>query len=366
LALEAASAASYWAHWATTPVRFPRRDRATLPAHWLTLGARTSPLSASPRKAATPGHALLNYLYALLEAETRLALLQVGLDPGMGILHADLRARDSLACDLMEIVRPDVDTYLLEWLASRVFSRCDFFETREGVCRVLPPLTHALAQTSPRWATLIAPHAESLVRSLLHLQLPDALAIPGQASERRPTKTASKQTPTPLTQANRRRSGRSKTAASSLQANVVTARCVLCGAALPDVDRQYCDKCFAARRAEIVANFTPTGFTKLASLRAAGQDPAHGRDVGMQRGQKNAKHVAAAKAWQREHDHAPITSDEFTSEILPRLKSVSLVDLMAATGLSRRYCWLIKTGQNIPHPRHWPLLGSVRQAQTKV
>jgi hypothetical protein len=43
-----------------------------------------------------PANALLNYLYAILEAEARIAILSMGLDPGMGVLHADLKARDSL------------------------------------------------------------------------------------------------------------------------------------------------------------------------------------------------------------------------------------------------------------------------------
>jgi len=43
---------------------------------------------------------------------------------------------------------------------------------------------------------------------------------------------------------------------------------------------------------------------------------------------------------------------EFALNILPKLAAVRLVDLMQATGLSRRYCWLIKTGQKVPHPRH--------------
>ena len=273
LALEAAAAATYWTHWASMPVRFPRRDLATLPAHWITLGARTSPLTASPRKAATPGQALLNYLYALLEAETRLALLQVGLDPGMGILHADLRARDSLACDLMEVVRPDVDAYLLELLASRVFSRRDFFETREGVCRVLPPLTHVLAETSLRWATLIAPHAEALVKSLLQVGLPEIFAVHGDELGQRILKTPRAQTPTPLTQANRRRGRQMKPGMPARRSIPVTSRCVVCGTPLSDGDRQHCDVCFEVRRAEIEAGFASTGPTALATLRAGGQRP---------------------------------------------------------------------------------------------
>ena len=53
-----------------------------MPEHWCSFGERHSPLTTSPRRAATPAGAILNYLYALAEFECRLALLAVGLDPG--------------------------------------------------------------------------------------------------------------------------------------------------------------------------------------------------------------------------------------------------------------------------------------------
>ena len=48
----------------------------------------------------TPGsinlaNAMLNYLYAVLESETRLAVAALGLDPGLGFFHTDTAARDS-------------------------------------------------------------------------------------------------------------------------------------------------------------------------------------------------------------------------------------------------------------------------------
>ena len=61
-----------------------------------------SPLTGSPRLAANPPNAILNFLDALLESEARLAAAALGLDPCMGVLHVDTTARDSLACDLME------------------------------------------------------------------------------------------------------------------------------------------------------------------------------------------------------------------------------------------------------------------------
>src|SRR4051812_9640747 len=115
-----------------------------MPEHWRTIGPRTSPLTASPRSAANPANALLNYLYAILEAESRIALLSIGLDPRMGVLHADLKARDSLVLDQMEAVRPRVDAFVLDLLQTHTFAMGDFFETRQGVCRVLPPMSHRL------------------------------------------------------------------------------------------------------------------------------------------------------------------------------------------------------------------------------
>ncbi|MCH8255181.1 MAG: CRISPR-associated endonuclease Cas1, partial [Gemmatimonadetes bacterium] len=42
-------------------------------------------------------NAILNYLYTILEAEARIACRTMGLDPGLGVLHSDQPARDSLA-----------------------------------------------------------------------------------------------------------------------------------------------------------------------------------------------------------------------------------------------------------------------------
>lgn len=99
--LEARAASAYWSAWKQLPIRFPSADIRRVPAHWCSFGSRQSPLTGSPRLAATPANAILNYLYALLESEARLAAAALGLDPGMGVLHVDTDSRDSLACDLM-------------------------------------------------------------------------------------------------------------------------------------------------------------------------------------------------------------------------------------------------------------------------
>ena len=66
---ESQAARAYWQAWASMPLTFARRDVGQVPDSWRVFGSRTSTLSGGPRLAATPGNALLNYLYALAEQE---------------------------------------------------------------------------------------------------------------------------------------------------------------------------------------------------------------------------------------------------------------------------------------------------------
>ena len=105
--LEAQAANHYWHAWTDVECRFITADQSKIPDHWRTFVKRASRFGGSgSHNAANPINAILNYLYALLEAEAVIASQTVGLDPGVGILHVDKQARDSLALDLMEPVRP--------------------------------------------------------------------------------------------------------------------------------------------------------------------------------------------------------------------------------------------------------------------
>jgi CRISPR-associated protein Cas1 len=48
--------------------------------------------------------------------------------------------RSSLVYDLMEPIRPSVDRLLYQFMAKTTLRVTDFFETRQGVCKVLPGL----------------------------------------------------------------------------------------------------------------------------------------------------------------------------------------------------------------------------------
>lgn len=109
----------------------------------------------------------MNYAYAILETEAKITLQAHGFDPGMGILHTDKRYRGSLAHDPIETVRPFVDGLAIELLASHELARGEVIETREGVCRVRPPLTRELISLAPGLRPALTELARSLTSRLL-------------------------------------------------------------------------------------------------------------------------------------------------------------------------------------------------------
>jgi hypothetical protein len=163
---EAKGALAYWSTMRDVQVNFSRADASKIPDHWRRFGSRVSPLTNSPRLAVNPANAILNYLYAILESESRLALATLGLDPGIGVLHNDLRSRDSLAADLMEPVRPKVDELLLKLLAAEQLRREWFFEQRDGNCRLMASFAVKLSETAPMWHSAVASYAEWIAKSL--------------------------------------------------------------------------------------------------------------------------------------------------------------------------------------------------------
>lgn len=81
----------------------------------------------SRRPALDRPNALLNFLYAMLGHDCRSALEGVGLDPQVGLLHADRPGRASLALDLMEEFRPVLaDRLALSLVNRRQLATRDF------------------------------------------------------------------------------------------------------------------------------------------------------------------------------------------------------------------------------------------------
>jgi CRISPR-associated endonuclease Cas1 len=329
----------YWQGWAAVEVKFRRSDLARVPEHWQRFGQRSSPFTSAPRLAVNPANALLNYLYAIVEAETRIACLMLGLDPSLGIVHADYRARDSLALDLMEAVRPAVDAYVLDFLAQRTFKATDFHETARGICRLLPPTTAVLAGTAPGWGRLIAPVCEEVAAML------------AATSATRVTRVR-----TPLTNAQRkagRTSKRPRPAIPAAPRPDAFHACRACGGEVPHADRVYCNDCLPGyRRDQFRDSFRGSGLATIERRKQEGVDPTHGDAAAARRGETNARRKQEVREWEERFGRV-VDLSAFDREILPHIQKVPLSRLTEATGLSLRYVSQIRRGEKAPHPRHW-------------
>lgn len=329
------AALAYWSGWSTVPVRFARRDRDRVPDHWHAFGKRSSQLTNGSRVATNPANAILNYLYALLEAEARLALLAVGLDPSVGIVHTDTRGRDSLALDLMEAGRPAVDDHVLGLLRNRAFRTTHFNESRQGACHLQPPLTEELSETLLSWREVVAAPGEQLAQTLA--QRP--------AGDSRPM-------PTPLTRANHIAS-RAAVRKRPLRVPAPMSACKRCGGEVPKRHRSYCDACLPIFRQEQrdAAGMQP----RTKSIPLSAHDATHGGVARERRAAANIARKAAVRDWDERHGKL-IDLSTFDRDILPLIQSVSLSRLCRATGLSLRYVSQIRRGEKRPHPRHWQAL----------
>ncbi len=112
--LEGAAAASYFAGL-----------RAVVPASWNFKGRNRRP----PRD---PFNALISLTYTLLMAETAMALHTAGYDPCIGYYHQLSHARESLACDLLEPLRPLADRLCLRLVSQQTLSAEHFSTTSAG------------------------------------------------------------------------------------------------------------------------------------------------------------------------------------------------------------------------------------------
>ncbi len=82
-------------------------------------------------------NALLSFLYAMLGHDCRSALEAHGLDPQVGLLHADRPGRASLALDLMEELRPVLaDRLALSLVNRRQLTAGDFVVEEAGGVRL--------------------------------------------------------------------------------------------------------------------------------------------------------------------------------------------------------------------------------------
>jgi CRISPR-associated endonuclease Cas1 len=384
---EAKAAAIYWNAWSTVPIRLRGRDLVRVPVKWTRFDSRASALTHGPRAATNPINALLNYVYSLLESETRLALLAAGLDPTLGVLHADQRNRDSFALDAMEPIRPAVDAFVLDLLEERVLTSRDFVELPNGVCRVRTPLTHDLAVTLPRWRQLVAPVVAHLAKRFrtalpglretavrprvdkrdcprLPAEVSETAEIPGTNRRSRKAKALPRlrSAPSPLCETPRKEREKRPYASKAWGTpqpealRLVPIPCAACGKAVAKRRRRHCDACIPGMKVAQATKAVVAARKALALQAAGGNDPRRDPEVNRKRAVAIPEGHRRNREWKREHAVDRREEAWFRREVLPRLDTFSLSEIAKVTGLSLTACSRIRAGARVPHSRHWEAL----------
>jgi len=378
--LEAAAANIYWRAWESLPVQFIRRDEGRVPEAWKKFEGRRSAVNPGTARSATdPANALLNYSYRLVEAEARLATLALGLDPGFGIMHADMRNRDGFVLDLMEAARPIAERHVAKLIAGHHFLRRDFEEDARGVVRVLTPLSHRLAEAMPSFGAAMAPVAEQVAQHFGSAS-PYDVGAPAVLSRSKHKEAA------------RRRSDRSEDTKGTVRrgpglkgmtprakpkqrptvpadAGLPVPPCRTCGGEIrleDDRDRprgRYCALCLADRRREVGETLNPLAH---AVAKRSGVRATHTSSATARRKAGVASHRAAQKEWEAAHGGEVFDPEWFRREVLPRLERVSLVTIARETGISTSAASRVRSGKQLPHPRHWEALIRLSSASSEA
>jgi CRISPR-associated endonuclease Cas1 len=331
--LEAHAAVTYFGALRNVPVLWPKADLPRIPDHWRTIGSRQSPLSGGPRLAVTPVHAILNYCFALCESESRLALAALGLDPGLGLgLHTDTPNRDSLALDVLEPVRPEVEKWLIAWITRGPLRRADFFETENGNCRLMSHFCAKLSETAPTWGKLVAPWAEYVTRALW-----------ASTSRARSSRLPS----TPLTQQHRR-----EAKGQDQLPNVSVPRpqrvCRGCGAVLSSKQVNHCALCgVSVSRANMI------------EVARRGRVASKSAESRAQLSASQKRQRAARRGWLPSSLPAWLTQSSYREMILPRLAAITVATLARTMNVTEPYAAEVRKGRHVPHPMHWQALAGL-------
>jgi hypothetical protein len=246
----------------------------------------------------------------------------MGLDPGLGWSHRDTPYRDSAALDVLEALRPVIDTYLLDLLGTRTFSRKEFVEAPSGHVKLSPLLASLIARDALQHVRASAEPVAEHVARLVGAGASSPVTV-------RPRLT-------------RTRKGR--------RSHSVGSACRSCGVIL-DSGRQFCDECLPGFDRERTDKLKVAGASRLAAMRASSSDPAQSAVAQDKRRAKSRAESLAMRAYEREHGLPdPV---RYEDEILPAIRALTVPALMRLTGLSQYHCWLVREGRRKLHVRHW-------------
>jgi len=162
LGIEGDCAAAYFRAWHGVPLNWSGIKRKPIPNNWLEIAPRNMLWQRHAQNARHPINAMLNYGYGILKSQLRSEVVAAGLDPSIGFVHGNYSNRIPLVSDLMEPLRPVVDSNILRFALSHIFTPGDFTINRTGGCRLNPQLAKQIVKQ-----TAISAGVSSVVKDAL-------------------------------------------------------------------------------------------------------------------------------------------------------------------------------------------------------
>ncbi len=208
-----------------------------------------------------------------------------------------------------------------------------FAEQSDGNCRLMGSFAVRLSETASIWRRAVAPIAELVARAFWStIRRPDAPIA------------------TRLTQNNKRAAkgspAQSPFARVPSQANI----CAECGKPI-ERGSKHCANCSLKHSTALLIAGAKRGRIISHSPQA-------------QAGRKETKRLndLARSQWSPSTLPSWLTEETYTSQIQPRLVSVTLSQIASAIGVSIPYASDIRKGRRRPHPRHWLKLARLVEA----
>ncbi len=230
----------------------------------------------------------------------------------------------------MEPVRPEVDSFLLDWIARGPLKREWFFEKRDGNCRLLGSFAVRLTETVPMWRRGVAPYAEFVAQTLWSIER-NSKIVPATRLTQRRKREAQVGSPFPSSEPVPPRENFCRTCGIVIKAGSMLCR-VCAGPAFVDHLVKIGRECrVAAHTAE-----------------------AQRRRSGTQ--QRNAE-----KQRRSSPDSLPgwLSESAYIQKIQPLLAKKTNSAIAVAISCSLHYAIHIRTGRRIPHPRNWETLAKL-------
>jgi len=165
--LEGKGAARYFDSWLGFPLPW-KKDRmiSKLPPHWISYPGRLKPKTERAKDATDPLNSLLNFCYGCLAARLEAIAISYGIDCSCTILHSDKENRASLTWDLIEPIRPVIDSNVLSFIKTRKLVPGDFVQQNNGVVKLSSEFSRLVSTAVDIPASIVGAGIQRYIKEL--------------------------------------------------------------------------------------------------------------------------------------------------------------------------------------------------------